>query len=482
MDRMNPSLLSSSILVEWLLGFLIVILITPWIRGWSIRMNFFDRATQFHSDQPRLVPRFGGLALFIAFTVVYWIPTWGGNNLRISPQTDWIFGTCLAMFALGFWDDLQAIDARIKLLIQILIASCAYAGGLQIGHLENPFTHQLFSLGRFDAPLTVFWMIAVTNLINLVDGIDGLAAGLLLVLMILLAIVSRAAGNEVACLFTLGMCGALSGFLFFNFPPARIFMGDGGAYFLGLLVAEVSLLNSNKGTVAAALAIPFFALGLPIIDTSFTIIRRLLVGLPLFRADRRHIHHRLVGMGFSQRRVVLLLYACCAFFALLGLAVFIQKGRLLPILFGVFMFVTLMSARMFGFIQGWYKLGRLLTQSILRRKETRYALLLGKLLEEEAERCESLHALWTHFGSILVRLKMDGVEWRRGAEVWRQGGGEGDPERICVHVIRGREGGTLTFYASPGCDMETFRLLSELATESWGRAVGKSIAIHGGTV
>jgi len=454
-----------------LTGLAVVLAFTPFVRAWALQRKFLDRSTQFHSGHTRLVPRFGGAALFLAFSLLFLLIRLGVDRHAIPAESSVIFWTCLAMFILGLWDDLRSIDARVKLLIQIGIAFWAFKGGLQVGRFQNPFTHQIHLMGWLDGPVTVLWLIGVTNLVNLVDGIDGLAAGLVLVLMILLAIVSASAGSVFSLLIAMGMCGATSAFLFFNFPPARIFMGDGGAYFLGLLIAEMALFNSNKGTIAAALTVPFFALGIPIIDTSFAIIRRFLIGLPLFRADRRHIHHRLVAMGFSQRHVVLLLYGGCAFFALLGLAVLIQNGRLLPILFGVFMLAMLLSARVFGFVSGWYKLGRVLTDSVMRRKQTRYALLLGQLLEMDAERCATMEDLWKEFGLLVGRLRMQGVEWHRGDEVWRYGRASGSDLFVVDHTFRNETGEKMLFScATDQWEFETFRLLTELATESWLRA------------
>ena len=149
----------------------------------------------------------------------------------------------------------------------------------------------------------------MTNLVNLIDGIDGLAAGICLMLTVLL-MDPQASGTAIP-LMVCGVAGSLLGFLVFNFPPAKIYMGDGGAYFLGFPIGELTISNSHKGTVAAALVAPLFVLALPILDVSLAIMRRGLKGLPLFRADRRHIHHRLLEMGLSRRRAVIAMYSPC---------------------------------------------------------------------------------------------------------------------------------------------------------------------------
>jgi UDP-GlcNAc:undecaprenyl-phosphate GlcNAc-1-phosphate transferase len=148
-------------------------------------------------------------------------------------------------------------------------------------------------LGRSAGSLP-WWLVAFTNLINLIDGIDGLAGGIALMLMALLAYVGFGPGPVFSVLLATGMAGALMAFLLYNFPPARIYMGDGGAYFLGFLIGTLTIVNSSKGTALAALVAPLFALALPIVDVGLAIARRAIKGLPIYRPDRKHLHHRLV--------------------------------------------------------------------------------------------------------------------------------------------------------------------------------------------
>lgn len=459
-----------------LCGMLSTLLLTPVIRRRALERNLLDRMGQFHTTHTVAVPRLGGLALVSAFIVITLaiFPLVWRERVTWPEGAGTLFFTCLAMFALGFWDDLRPLGAKVKLAVQILVATVAYLGGLEIGQWVNPFTQTVHVLeGALDGPLTVLWLVGVTNLINLVDGVDGLAAGLALLLMALLAVVSGTSGNLFSLLLAVGVIGALLGFLYYNFPPAKIFMGDGGAYFLGMLIGGMALLNSRKGEVAAALIAPFFALGLPVIDASFTIVRRGLLGLPIFRADRRHIHHRLGYMGFSQRRVVLLLYAFCGFFALLALGVFVSEGRWLPVLFGVFMIVMLGSARAFGFVRNWYKLGRLFSDSMIRRKQTRYALLLGRVLLLEAERCASLDELWNNFGLNLEKLGFQAVVLKCGDEQrrWARGGTASVDGAQVIQEMKGNPSFEMAFHCEEGqWDEDTLRILSELAAESWGKA------------
>jgi UDP-GlcNAc:undecaprenyl-phosphate GlcNAc-1-phosphate transferase len=458
-------------------GLLVSLALTPWVRAVALRRGLLDRATQFHGAHSIAVPRIGGVALVASFFVLWLGASLGGARLGLplGDRPAAVLLSCAAMFALGFWDDLRPLRAKVKLVAQVLIALAAYAGGIRVGHWTNFFTHAVQPLGWLDLPITVAWLVGVTNLINLVDGLDGLAAGVVFILMAVLAILSGASNNFFLLCLCVGMAGALFAFLFFNFPPAKIFMGDGGAYFLGLLVAEVATVNANKGAVAMALVVPFLALGFPIIDTAFSIFRRFLVGLPIFRADRRHIHHRLSAMGFSQRRAVLLLYALCAFFFLLAVGAFVGKGRWMPILIGVFMVVVVASARVFGYVQNWYRLGHLLTNTVLRRRHTKYALTLAGLLQTEAELAETPEELQEHFGMMLHKLGFQSATLRLGSQEWswtRAGRGAANvPQRQFTQDVRGPAGGQLVLRADAGrADADTARLLAELAAEAWSNA------------
>lgn len=458
----------------WVSGMLVALILTPVIRSWATRKNLLDRAAQFHTTHSIAVPRLGGLALIVAFDIVIAIIVFCQSERFALPPEIWVLvGTCTLMFAMGFWDDITPLGARLKLAGQIIISFLAYYGGLRITQWVNPFTNTVHLLGIWESPVTILWIVGVTNLINLVDGVDGLAAGLCLFLMLLFSLLSGMGENYFSLFLSIGMVGALIGFLYYNFPPAKIFLGDGGAYFLGALTAELALLNSNKGEVAVALVVPFFAMGLPIIDTCFTIFRRGLVGLPIFRADRKHIHHRVGAMGFSRQRVVLLLYAVCGVFSLLAVGIVISKGRWLPVFFGLFMFTMVISARVFGFVQDWYKVGRIFSDSVVRRKHTKYALLLGQLLITEAERVGSLDELWQNFGHLVQKLKFRNVQlkskdlqkqWKSSEESWKE-------QRSCVQQIKGSVILEITFSCDEDqWDEETLKLVSELAAEAWVKA------------
>ena len=289
-----------------LVGMGIVFLLIPPALGAAWVRRLFQRGQDPHHTHRQPVPRLGGLALAIAFIgiEVFMAVVCPEQRAKI-PGRLVVLLSSLAMFALGFWDDLKPLGAKRKLLGQIAIALTVCAFGIGIQKFKIPFTSTILDLGGWGVFLTVLWLVGMTNLINLIDGVDGLAGGICLMLMGLLAYVGHDSGS-FECLVS-GMAGALLGFLWFNFPPARVYLGDSGAYFLGFQIGLFAIINSHKGTIFAALVAPLFVLALPILDTTLAILRRGLRGLPIFRADRRHLHHHLLQMGLSRRRVVLLL-------------------------------------------------------------------------------------------------------------------------------------------------------------------------------
>ncbi|HXJ36082.1 MAG TPA: MraY family glycosyltransferase [Candidatus Eisenbacteria bacterium] len=213
--------------------------------------------------------------------------------------------------AIGVVDDVRSMGAHWKLLVQIVAACLVVASGCVIREATNPLTGTSLQLGWLGAPVTICWVIGITNALNLIDGLDGLAAGVGLIVSTTLCVISFFAGRADVALLAGVLAGALVGFLYFNFNPATIFLGDSGSLFLGYALAVLSIEAAHKGTTAVLLMAPILALGIPIMETMLTVLRRLLVSASIMQADRDHIHHRLLALGLSHRRAVLVLYAAC---------------------------------------------------------------------------------------------------------------------------------------------------------------------------
>lgn len=310
----------------------------------------------------------------------------------------------LLMYGLGLWDDLKPLGARIKFAGQVATAVLVYKLGLSIERVNYPGGAWSVELGAWSLPVTVFWLIAVPNIVNLIDGFDGLATGLGVFLAATLGIVGLHNEQLAVAWFAFTMAGALLGFLVFNFPPAKIFLGDGGAYFIGFCIAALSLTSANKGSVAAVLLLTIVALGLPILDTIFAILRRAVRGFPIFHADNEHIHHKLASLGFSKRRVLLAIYGLCVMFSLLGLSVVWSQGRTLPIGFGAIFLLAAGMVRYFHFSRSWTDLLQRVDRLGDERRLVQYALLQAQVLELEVERCREREEFWLVFHQTMHRV------------------------------------------------------------------------------
>jgi UDP-GlcNAc:undecaprenyl-phosphate GlcNAc-1-phosphate transferase len=312
----------------------------------------------------------------------------------------------LLMFGLGFWDDLKPIGARSKLIGQITIALLVYSLGFGIDKVTYPRGEWNVDLGGWSLVVTVFWLIAVPNIINLIDGFDGLATGLGLFMAVTLGIVGIMSEQHAVAWYGFAMAGALLGFLVFNFPPAKIFLGDGGAYLIGFSIAALSIKGSHKGSIAAVLLVTIVALGVPILDTSLALLRRAFRGFPLFHADGEHIHHRLQDLGFSQRRIVLGMYGVCVVLSLIGLSIFWSQGQTLPIAIGAVFLLAIFALRYLNYFHTFAEAqaGWQLNKIIVRRRLAQYALLQARLMEMEVERCHEADEFRTIFSQSLGRV------------------------------------------------------------------------------
>jgi UDP-GlcNAc:undecaprenyl-phosphate GlcNAc-1-phosphate transferase len=384
------------------LGFATVLVLVPLLLKLCPRGRL-RRSADFHHAQQTPVLRLGGLALLGAFLAGEALVAFAFPELRspIPGRAILILGS-LAIFTLGCWDDFKPLGAKPKLAAQILIALAVCFAGIQIESFKLPFSGRVIPLHAWGIPLTVLWLVAITNLINLIDGVDGLAAGIALMLMVLLLCVGCQNGGFV--LLTAGMAGAILAFLGFNFPPAWIYLGDGGAYLLGFQIALLSIIGSHKGSIFAALIAPLFVLALPIVDTGLAILRRGLRGLPVFRPDRRHIHHRLLSLGLSGRQVVLWLYALTLVFLAMAFVVLWSRGQLLPVLTGLALVVLLLCAGRLSFSRQWFAVGRTLAGSLAMRQQVQYALCLTRWLNLEAGRGASLEDLCADLACAAGRL------------------------------------------------------------------------------
>jgi UDP-GlcNAc:undecaprenyl-phosphate GlcNAc-1-phosphate transferase len=263
------------------------------------------------------IPRLGGVAIFIGLIggclavpllLPLAVPSLDVPRYQIGYLC--VFLAFGLIHGMGLVDDFHNLRARLKFLLQVLAAGLVTAGGFRIGDVTLPGSAP-FSLGIFSYPITILWIVAISNAINLVDGIDGLAGGVAAWTSLSLAIMSILTGHMVPALVSLSLLGAVMGFLAFNFPPARIFMGDSGSLLIGLVLAVIPLLGSPGRTTIEELAAPATLLLFPILDTILAIVRRVRQKRFIYSPDKEHIHHRLLALGVRDTSILLIVYAAC---------------------------------------------------------------------------------------------------------------------------------------------------------------------------
>lgn len=288
------------------LAALIALFMTPvsiWVAN---KIGAIDIPKDTRRMHKKPIPRFGGMAIFVASMVVMGLLEGGNPQIRIA-----MIGGAL-MYALGVVDDLKSLGAVTKLFGQLAIAVLMYYLGLRIGFIANYFGPGKWMLGEgLSFLITVVWIVGVTNAINLMDGLDGLAGGISAIIAMFLAYVAYIHGSEgmmPVCIALMAVAGGCIGFLPYNFHPAKTFMGDSGALYLGYMIAVMSVISPLKRATFIAALIPIMALAIPIFDTLFAIVRRLLRQEHIMAPDKGHIHHRIMRTGFGQRRAVLIIY------------------------------------------------------------------------------------------------------------------------------------------------------------------------------
>ena len=306
-----------------LASFIVALILTPIIRFVSIKWGFIDRPSmrKVHKKQ---IPSLGGVSIFIAFMVVV-ITACIQDQGIISSKVWGVVLAGLILVIMGIYDDIKDMPAFIKLVGQIIVAVIAYSVGFRIEEFFG-FEATTFWFKFISFIITTGWIVGVINAINLIDGLDGLACGVCAIISFFLFIVSLSSGNFVLLIFAAALVGSCLGFLPYNFHPASIFMGDTGSMFLGFMLSLIALESYHKSTTFIAILVPIIAMAVPLIDTLLSVLRRLIKKKPLFKADKNHIHHRLLIKDKSHVRVVLTLYSVTFFFGLIALGLKDIKG------------------------------------------------------------------------------------------------------------------------------------------------------------
>lgn len=314
-------------ILPMLMATVVSLISTPLVKKLAFKVGAIDIPKDDRRVHNKPIPRLGGLAIYLGFI---------SSVLMFIELDKAIIGMILGasmIVIMGVIDDIKPLSAKVKLLIQIIAAYILIHFGIKVDLVSNFFKEgEVIKLGILSIPITIFWVVGITNTVNLIDGLDGLAAGISTIAAITLAYVAYINSPLIingiqTSILTLVVAGACIGFLPYNFNPAKIFMGDTGSLFLGYILAAISINGSIKGATTLAIVVPILALGLPIFDTTFAILRRVCSGKPIMEADKGHLHHRLLSIGLCQRRAVLVLYLVSS---MLGLsAAFLLNQRYL---------------------------------------------------------------------------------------------------------------------------------------------------------
>jgi UDP-GlcNAc:undecaprenyl-phosphate/decaprenyl-phosphate GlcNAc-1-phosphate transferase len=364
------------------------------------------------------LPRLGGVAIFLAFLISATV-TFFANRYFPSLVLGSLIRTLLTVlvpativFLLGVYDDIFRVSPYAKFAVESVAATMLFVGGLRILDLPVLFGARQFGW-TIGLPLTILWVIGITNAFNLMDGLDGLAAGSALFSTLVVFCVAVFNNAFLVSLLSIALAGAILGFLKFNFNPATIFLGDCGSLFIGFMLSALALQSAEKSPTIVAVAIPVVSFGLPILETALSVLRRLISGRPVFTADREHIHHKLLERGMSHRQVVIVLYAVSAVFALLSMFLFWPTGSTLGLVLAVLGTGIWLGVQHLGYLE-FGELGRIAQRTLEQRRASVRNLAIRRVTEnlktsqDYVQVCHLLQAAFSgnDFDGFDLRVKL----------------------------------------------------------------------------
>lgn len=435
----------------------LVLMMTPVVIRIAHRLHIVDVPGVRHMHTYP-ISHIGGVAIFLSVMIFSAIALWLSDytvttDQFVSGQLRTLLLAACFMFFVGLIDDIKTngLRARIKFLAQIAAAIGVCAVGVRIKSIVITDSLAL-NFGWFSWPLTLLWIVGITNAVNLSDGLDGLAGGICAIACGVLAVFAASTGNFVIVILMLALLGSVTGFLFFNFNPAKIFMGDCGSMFLGFTIASASILCFSKSSALVGLTLPIAVLGVPIFDTFFSMLRRFLERRSIFSADRSHFHHRLIDLGLTQRQAVLSIYSLTVLTAGLGLFMIIVPETLVPFIF----FSTILLLFLVFHVVGSIRLEKITAAMQKRYKIIHQEHEERKSFEEAAlyfRRAQTFDQWWQAISTAAGKMEFWAVDLplinRDGTSrdlIWHYNGHDPDPGPeglIQVHVpVRDRRSGS----------------------------------------
>ena len=315
-----------SIVSLFSIAFLISFFCIPWLRKLAYRINFLD-IPQLHKTHKKPIPYMGGVAIYLGFissiTIAY-------SLHFLNLHTYIVFATVTTFIcSVGLYDDYKGMPAKIKLLAQIMAAIYLVLNGIVVERVTNPFqNNSTIELGVWGYLITVSWLVGITNSINLLDGLDGLAAGVSAILLCFILGFALFLGDYQLMALIIALLGGVLAFLFFNFPPATIFMGDTGSLLIGLLFAAFCIMPDTKGPYALTMLAPAMLTAIPVLDTLLAIFRRAFNGYSIFVADKHHLHHRILNLNSSYKKTLFIIYGLNTIVGLFATATFLLPNQI----------------------------------------------------------------------------------------------------------------------------------------------------------
>jgi len=431
-------------LAVYLGSLILALLATPAVIYLARRIGAVDRPGV-RTIHKRPTPRIGGVAIFIAATVMIGSVVFVNNNIgeafrSVRLQLATLLACCGAIFAVGLADDLKGLPARVKFLAELLAAIVLCIAGVRITDIE--LTSQwVLPLGGWGCLLTILWIVGVTNAVNLSDGLDGLAAGICSIACGVIAIFAVHSGVTIMAVFMLALLGSLSGFLVFNFNPARIFMGDCGSLFLGFTIAAASVMCMTKSAAMVGLALPALALGIPIFDTLFSMLRRFLERRSMFAPDRSHFHHKLLDLGLQQKHAVLTIYLATLAAAGMGLFMLVSEDLGVLLIFACVLLLIVLLFRVVGAVRLHETVDRLRDKHVTaqcqrnERKTFEHMQLRFRQVQGEKQWWQAVCEAADRMDFAWVALKTTHADGRVEEEIWRAAQTRPDLSRIVTMTI-----------------------------------------------
>ncbi len=435
-------------LAIFFLSLLFSFVLTRYVRDFASHRGWVAIPSQERHLHSSPLPRLGGVAIFISFSLsmavaaalAFYFPHLHSHFSLKTLLT--ILAPASVVFLLGVYDDLYGVGPYVKFAVQALAATMLFAGGLRILNIPVLFgEHQLpWFVGL---AVTIVWVLAITNAFNLIDGLDGLAAGSALFSTLVAFVVALLNGYSLVTVMTIALAGAILGFLRYNFNPATIFLGDSGSLFIGFVLSALALEGAQKAPTIVAVAIPVVSFGLPILETSLSILRRLISGRPVFTADREHIHHKLLQHGLTHRQVVIVLYAVSAVFALLSLFLLWPTGSSLGLVLAVLGIGIWIGVQRLGYLE-LGELGRVAQRTFEQRQIVINNLAIRRATEE-LKAARDYEQIQRVLEAAFSSNDFDGFDVR-----FKLFPGEARPANALGHVPQSRRGEVSFHCGKPG--------------------------------